>query len=195
MSIRILDGKLLLVDGKASINDECCCGPEMISGTCCDDGSGEIPRYLTVELSGITKCGTDGSFCYHKDVELVNGTYVCEHWQGCAWLWEPSSPVLCCTYGGRNYYYYHFAGVGWSGISNEWTVIAGNRCVIHSTPSLPSGNLWSTLYYTFSNAFRGSYSPSGDICSGFTVSNARVCGSSTAKIYGETGIASVTMGA
>lgn len=66
MTLRIYDGKLLLVSGQLATSEDCCCGDEP-PPTCCDS---VVPFSVDVEFAG----STGGSFsgCCTE----MNGTYI-----------------------------------------------------------------------------------------------------------------------
>lgn len=73
-NVRFYDNKVLFVDSKVAMHDDCCCPPDDCPTSNCLDNSPcentTIPRYMKVTISGVTNCGEscgDG-----------NGIYICE---------------------------------------------------------------------------------------------------------------------
>ena len=87
MNRRMVNGKRLRVGGKTVINDDCCCH-EMIEGNCCGDDCNEMPKYLSVTISGVTNCGEWSQHGVACDCETwVNTTFICEWDKLCYWEW------------------------------------------------------------------------------------------------------------
>lgn len=83
-------GLVIASGGLIAASADCCCGPEMIAGTCCGSGCTEMPKYLNVSFEGITNSGTIRNtpwYCSNEGIcaDECNLDYVLEHTTGCTW--------------------------------------------------------------------------------------------------------------
>jgi hypothetical protein len=123
-------------DYSCVVGDDCCEEYETVSGNCCDDGTGLIPRYLQVAISGISNCGADVPTCHLDDAASLNGTWICERVAGaCRWqnLYEVEDGCDCGVLPVQNFY--RMVNAYLSG--GKWLVKAGVSCA-HSLPAYTS---------------------------------------------------------
>ena len=93
-SIRVIDGKILVVGGSICINDDCCCEADTIC---------TLPTTSAVDVtfSGITDCGSCPCTACDCDSIFNDNTFRCV-WNGVVWQYSSGGVtvgVACVNYG------------------------------------------------------------------------------------------------
>ena len=87
-NVRFINNKILFNSNKIAMDADCC---ECEEDSCCDDGSGLMPKFLEVSFSSIDDQGVGTGCCPDCSCETwLNGnTFTLTSDGSCSWVWGP----------------------------------------------------------------------------------------------------------
>ena len=90
-NIRFYDNKILFVDNKIAMHDDCCCPVyPTVETTCCGDDCDEAYQYYLITFADIDNCGANTLYLNTCECTDYNTTFVVEWQSSCYWLYAGS---------------------------------------------------------------------------------------------------------